>query len=105
MSRCHCGLARVLGAMSMSVVCAVVGLAQSSAPQTNAQPFALSRQFNSTFIVREADLHKPVTIIAYGDTRFTDPSAPPTAVNAIARRKLVARIAKEKPDAILLDGD
>jgi hypothetical protein len=82
-----------------------LGLAQSSAPQTSAQRFALSGQVNSTFIVREADLHKPVTIIAYGDTRFTDPSAPPTAVNATARRTLVARIAQERPDAVLLDGD
>src|SRR5665213_4349180 len=105
MSRCRRGLSRVLRTMSTSVVCAVVGLAQSSAPQHSAQQFALSRQFKSTFIVREADLHKPVTIIAYGDTRFTDPSAPATAVNATARRMLVARIAQEKPDAVLLDGD
>ena len=105
MSRCHCGLTKVLSTISLFVVWAVMGLAQSSAPQTSAQRFALSRQFNSTFIVREADLHKPVTIIAYGDTRFTDASAPPAAVNATARRMLVARIAQEKPDAVLLDGD
>src|SRR5579871_2802757 len=100
MSRCSYGLSKVLSTMSLSVVCAVMGLAQYSAPQTAAQRLASRRQFSSTFIVREADLHKPVTIIAYGDTRFTDPSAPPNAVNATARRRLVARIAQEKPDAI-----
>jgi|SRR5579872_973816 len=105
MSRYRRCVSMVLRTMSLYLVCAAMGLAQSSAPQTPAQQFAVSRQFTPNFIVREADLHKPVTIIAYGDTRFTDPSAPPTAVNATARRKLVARIAQEKPDAILLDGD
>jgi 3',5'-cyclic AMP phosphodiesterase CpdA len=45
-----------------------------------------------------------VTVIAYGDTRFTDP-ANRTATNPEARRALVARIAEEKPDAILVSGD
>jgi hypothetical protein len=44
------------------------------------------------------------TLIAYGDTRFTNPldiwvSNPP------ARRALVARIAQEKPDVLLMSGD
>jgi hypothetical protein len=92
MSRCHCGLVRTLGTLSLSAVCAVLGLAQSSTPQTDAQRFALSRQFKSTFIVHEADLQKPTTIIAYGDMRFTDPSVLPAA-NVAARRALVARVA------------
>ena len=105
MSERHYGLSKVLSTITLIAVCTVMGLAQSSAPQNSAQRIASSRQLKSTFIVREADLHKPVTIIAYGDTRFTDASAPPTAVNAAARRALVARIAQEKPDAVLLDGD
>ena len=44
-----------------------------------------------------------VTLIAYGDTRFTDPSNV-TATSPLARAALVARIADEKPDAILLNG-
>jgi acid phosphatase type 7 len=46
----------------------------------------------------------PVTVIAYGDTRFTDPSNT-TATNPEARRVLVSRIADERPDAILISGD
>jgi acid phosphatase type 7 len=104
MLRRPCGLLQVLGTVSLSVVCAVIGLAQSSASQTDAERFALSRQFKSTFVVREADLQKPATIIAYGDMRFTDPSALPAA-NVTARRALVARVAQERPDAVLLNGD
>src|SRR5262245_61368223 len=47
---------------------------------------------------------KPVTIIAYGDTRFTDPNNV-TATNPRARAALIARIADEHPDAILVSGD
>jgi hypothetical protein len=44
------------------------------------------------------------TIIAYGDTRFTDPSNT-SAASPQARHALVARIADEKPDAIVISGD
>lgn len=57
-----------------------------------------------TFTVAQADLHTPVTVIAYGDMRFTDPSNT-TATNPVARQALVKRIAEEKPDAVLLNGD
>jgi hypothetical protein len=49
-------------------------------------------------------LHEPVTVITYGDQRFTD-SSNVTATNPDARRALVKRIAAEKPDALLLNGD
>ncbi|MGB2887869.1 MAG: metallophosphoesterase [Candidatus Acidiferrales bacterium] len=49
-------------------------------------------------------MHKPVTVIAYGDMRFTDPTNV-TATDPTVRRALVARIAEEKPDAVLLNGD
>jgi calcineurin-like phosphoesterase family protein len=44
------------------------------------------------------------TLIAYGDMRFTDP-ANTTDTNPSARRALVAKIAAEKPDLLLLSGD
>jgi len=44
------------------------------------------------------------TVIAYGDTRFTDPTNA-VAVNPKVRRWLVQKIAEENPDAILLSGD
>ena len=40
----------------------------------------------------------------YGDTRFTDPSNV-TATSPLARAALIARIAEERPDAILISGD
>jgi acid phosphatase type 7 len=57
-----------------------------------------------TFTVSQSDLHEPVSVIAYGDMRFTDPGNT-TASNPIARQALVKRIAEEKPDALLLNGD
>src|SRR5262252_6191728 len=47
---------------------------------------------------------KPVTVVAYGDTRFTDP-ANVTATSPLARAALITRIADERPDAILVSGD
>jgi acid phosphatase type 7 len=44
----------------------------------------------------------PLTLVAYGDTRFTQRA---DVVNAVARRALVERIASEKPAAILIGGD
>jgi len=44
------------------------------------------------------------SLIAYGDMRFTDPRNT-TDTNPVARRALVARVAEEKPDALLLSGD
>jgi 3',5'-cyclic AMP phosphodiesterase CpdA len=51
-----------------------------------------------------AQSDKPVTVIAYGDTRFTDPTNV-TATNPRARAVLIARMADEKPDAIVISGD
>lgn len=44
------------------------------------------------------------TVIAYGDMRFTNPQIT-SVTNPQARRALVARIAEERPDALLLSGD
>ncbi len=104
MLRCNYRLLRVMGIMSWLALCAVTDWARSGASQKGAQHSALSREFNSTFTVHEADLQTPTTIIAYGDMRFTDPSALPLE-NVNARRALVARVAQEKPDAVLLNGD
>jgi hypothetical protein len=46
----------------------------------------------------------PLTVIAYGDTRFTDPSNT-AATNPLARHALIAQMLIEKPDAILISGD
>jgi hypothetical protein len=95
---------QVFGAVAVCVVCAVLCFAPSSKSQTGTQASSRSSQPHATFVVRETDLQKPTTIVAYGDMRFTDPSKLP-AENTAARRALVARVAQEKPDALLLNGD
>lgn len=57
-----------------------------------------------TFVVKDSELPKNLSIIVYGDMRFTDPSNT-TASNPDARRALVARIAELHPDALVLTGD
>lgn len=57
-----------------------------------------------TFRIPDSQIPKNWTIIAYGDMRFTDPSNH-EVTNPEARRALVAKIAAEHPDAVLLSGD
>src|SRR5436309_1717505 len=77
-----------------------VSLACCSNPSKN----ALRIETSATFTVDERNLHNPLTVIVYGDMRFTDPSNH-GAANPDARQALVARIALEKPDAVLVNGD
>lgn len=65
---------------------------------------ATPEQAAPTFTISPTDLHSPITVIAYGDMRFTDPSNV-TATNPAARKALIERITAEKPDAVLLNGD
>jgi 3',5'-cyclic AMP phosphodiesterase CpdA len=95
---------QMFGIVSLSAVCAVIGLAQSGPPQIQTQRSGHSSPAGPTFVVRETDLQKPTTVIAYGDMRFTDPGTL-AATNTSARRALVARVAQERPDAVLLNGD
>lgn len=58
----------------------------------------------TTFSVPNADLPDPLVFIAYGDIRFTNVSE--TAASApVVRQALVAKIAKENPAAIFINGD
>jgi len=57
-----------------------------------------------TFVVKEAQLPTNFTLVLYGDQRFTDPQNN-TATNPTIRRLLVRQIAREKPAAIILNGD
>jgi hypothetical protein len=57
-----------------------------------------------TFVVPDNQIPKNWTVIDYGDTRFTDPSNH-EVTNPEARRALVAKIAAERPDALLISGD
>ncbi len=64
----------------------------------------LLSQPGPTFRVPDLDLTQPVSFIAYGDMRFTDP-ANVTATNPRVRKWLVEQIARERPAAVLLNGD
>jgi hypothetical protein len=57
-----------------------------------------------TFRVPASELSSHVTVIAYGDQRFHDHFNFMIA-NPKARRALVEKIAKEKPDAVQMSGD
>jgi acid phosphatase type 7 len=94
-------VAIVLGLLGIVGILVPKGLTHSSARPGET---ALLSEPGATFAVTERDLQKNVTVIAYGDMRFTDP-ANHEATDPMARKALVARIASEKPDAVLLNGD
>jgi len=58
----------------------------------------------ATFSVPDSQLPKNLSMIVYGDMRFTDPSNTKVA-NPQARRLLVDKVASEHPDALELTGD
>jgi acid phosphatase type 7 len=64
----------------------------------------LLSQPGPAFVVKDAELPEKLRIIVYGDMRFTDP-ADTKAANPAARMALVAKIAEEHPDALVLTGD
>lgn len=88
--------------MMMAVV-PVVTLAQGSGPASD-PPSGLVSQPGANFTVRDSALPKNFTMIVYGDMRFTDPTNT-KAANPDARRALVAKVAQEHPDALVLTGD
>jgi hypothetical protein len=57
-----------------------------------------------TFDVPQARLATPLVLVAYGDMRFTDPGASLVS-QPFARRALVAKVAEERPAAVLINGD
>ncbi|HXJ94457.1 MAG TPA: metallophosphoesterase [Terriglobia bacterium] len=78
---------------------------QMLACSRSAPPIASAAQANGTdFVAENRELNQPLRLIAYGDMRFTDPKET-SATNPRVRRWLVAKIADEKPDAVLLSGD
>jgi acid phosphatase type 7 len=59
---------------------------------------------NPTFEFAQFAPGKPLHLVAYGDTRFTDPSNS-SGTNPRVRKWLAERIAQEHPQAILITGD
>jgi len=57
-----------------------------------------------TFRIADTQLSTPMTLIAYGDQRFTD-SANTRQTDPRIRQWLVNQIATERPDAVIMNGD
>ena len=83
--------------VAVLVGCSCVVAAAQVAPQVSTKP-------GSTFTVADKDLPAKLTLIEYGDMRFTDPENVKDA-NPSARKRLVAKIASEHPDAVQMSGD
>lgn len=78
--------------------------ANSGAATANADSLLLPDSSKPTFQISQGTLRKPVTVIAYGDMRFTNP-AEKMATDPKVRMELVKRVAAERPDVLLLSGD
>jgi Calcineurin-like phosphoesterase len=85
--------------ISIAALCLLVGISFNPSQTVFAGPVG-----GPDFRKSDSELSHPLRIIAYGDTRFTDPRET-WATNPKVRRWLVDQIAKEKPDAVLLSGD
>jgi acid phosphatase type 7 len=59
---------------------------------------------NPTFVFSQFAPGKPLHLVAYGDTRFTNPSET-SATNPRVRKWLAERIAEEHPQVLLITGD
>jgi len=97
----------LIAIVAVTTVFAPIGVAQETSPTVVTEDVAITSLLSApgpTFTVPAALLPKHWSIIAYGDTRFTDP-ANETVSNPFARRALVARIAKLHPDAVIVSGD
>jgi hypothetical protein len=102
--RVGCGDVGLLGLFGLVATVVIFGCGQSTRLVAGLTRADTAVPAGATFQVADRDLHRPATIIAYGDMRFTDPSNV-TATNPSARQALVARVAEENPDAVLLNGD
>jgi hypothetical protein len=76
----------------------------AASPNAKADSLLLPDSPKPTFTIPEAALRKPITLIAYGDMRFTNPNDT-AATDPKVRMELVKQIAAEHPDVLLLNGD
>ncbi len=97
-------MACVVGALAHASVNFRPRAQGDSNPNAKADALLLPDSSKPTFTIVEAKLRKPVMVIAYGDMRFTNP-ANQTATDPTVRMEIVRRVAKERPDALLLNGD
>ncbi len=97
-------MAVLLTGMLAAVAMKVVAQAAGTLSESHVGALGLLSEAGPTFVVPNKDIPKHWSVIAYGDTRFTDPSNI-TVTSPKVRRWLVERIASEHPDAVLVTGD
>lgn len=90
--------------MSIKSILLVTVLLVAAAAIFWGQTDPLLSEAGPTFRLADNQLPNPQTFIAYGDTRFTDP-VNTTSTNPRIRQWLVQQIAKERPAAVLVNGD
>jgi hypothetical protein len=91
-----------LSAFAALLVAGALALAQNRAASLSTSQ--LLSQPGPTFTVDSSKLMEPVSVITYGDMRFTDPKNT-SVTNPFVRKWLVEKIASEHPSAVLLNGD
>jgi 3',5'-cyclic AMP phosphodiesterase CpdA len=82
-------------------------LAEQAPPASstaNPDSLLLPDSSRPTFKIPESSLRRPVSLIAYGDMRFTNPAETKPS-NPEVRVKIVRQVAKLYPDVLLLSGD
>jgi len=94
----------VAGWLRLPFLLALTGCLSIGALGQTADSSGLISQPGPSFVVKDSDLPRNFSIIAYGDMRFTDPSNTNPA-NPEARKALVAKVAELRPDALILTGD
>lgn len=93
----HAGIANWKVFATIALLLFVVGPVQGVPP-------AERPDSNPTLVFSQFAPGKPIRLVAYGDTRFTNPSQT-AGTNPRVRKWLAGRIAEEHPEAILITGD
>jgi hypothetical protein len=83
---------------------AIVGLFAQAPTAATLPTDRLLSEPGPTFRIDDSQLPNPMTLILYGDQRFTDPKNT-RQTNPRIRQWLVNRIAKERPFAVIMNGD
>lgn len=88
----------------LSFAVSLVALFAQSPTAANLPTDQLLSEPGPTLRIADSELSDPLTLIAYGDQRFTDP-ANTRQTNPRIRQWLVNQIAKEHPAAVIMNGD
>lgn len=90
--------------LALALAGSILPIACHQAAEAKSAPVSLLSKPGVTFTVKDSDLPADLSLIVYGDTRFTHPEDV-VDTNPAARRALVAKIADEHPDALVITGD